>query len=726
MKMKKHIKVYHIAVYILSIAFAFNLMANESTSKYNKYFHFGGYLHYLMNKHTAEFSTLSDCASCNPGFTGGFGNGFAVGGLIEFPLTENILSLGVRAGYSMRNSDFFQNEVIGNALSKGIVAPNVTDVTVEYSLFAKLSTVDLEPYINYNFWNNFRLSLGLKGALFLSKTFSQKEKIISPSGIVFNDTKTIERNVYEDKGITKAKKILTYVTPALSYDFRLSSGLAIAPEVKLELPLYSITSTAWMPMAINFGVSVRMPHFPGKPTRDTIIYIRDTSDVQSETIAEREVIKLKETNTTESVEELPDYYLATKIVTESYERILPKFDDTVPKTSLAVYSLDEKGKKLSEVETVELIIEEIATEESFPLLPQIFFPQNSSELSSTRLDILSNAEVSNFDEQNLEWNTLSIYYNLLNIVGYRMSKNPSAKLEITGCNNDIDEEKGNTALSKARAEVVRNYLHQTWGIAPNRLIVKSRNLPERYSNNSTDDGKEENRRVELSSSNAELLKPLTLMEIHKTATPPIVRIQPAIESESPLEQILLEIEQKGTEIRKFLLMNSYEPVDWIVEAKPIPDLEAPVNIHLTATARNGQVGKTTKSIKVEQRTIQKKKYEMMNDKRIERYSLILFDFNKTNITPQHRESIKLVKSRIQPNSTISVIGYTDRMGNPEYNMQLSRERASNVAKQLGANPELINIIGKGGESFLYDNNLPEGRSYNRTVRINVETPIENK
>lgn len=116
----------------------------------------------------------------------------------------------------------------------------------------------------------------------------------------------------------------------------------------------------------------------------------------------------------------------------------------------------------------------------------------------------------------------------------------------------------------------------------------------------------------------------------------------------------------------------------------------------------------------------------MDDKRVERYSLILFNFNTTNITEQHRESIKMVNSRISPESKVQIIGYTDRIGNPEYNMQLSRDRASNVAKLLNAKEENITIIGNGGEVFLYDNNLPEGRSYNRTVRITVETPIEHK
>ncbi len=714
-----------ILIYILSIVFAFGVQAQESTN-YNKYFHFGGYLHYLMNTHSAEFSTLSDCKSCNPGFSGGFGNGFAFGGLIEFPLNQNNLTLGLRLGYSMRNSDFFQEEKIGNAISKGINAPNVTDIRVEHSLLANLATLDIEPNINYTIWQNLRLSLGLKGAMLLSKTFSQKETIISPSDIVFDDTKTIERNKYTDMEISNASPFLTFLVPAISYDFRFGNGFAISPEARFELPIYDMVDVGWKPMAFNFGVAVRMPYIPKKGTRINEIINSDTITVQGNEILAHDVIEFISSDTVETMEKTEESFIYNRNITQHYKRILPKEDNAVPNTSLTIYPVDNFGNRINASGAVQVIIEEIETEESFPLLPQIFFPQNSSDLSETRMNMLSSSAVSAFDEQELEWNTMDIYYNLLNIIGYRMTKEANAKLEIIGCNNGIDEEKNNTALSKARAEVVRDYLKNTWGIAGNRLIVKSRNLPEKASNNATEDGNEENRRVDLFSSNSKILKPVTLSEIHKTANPPTLRILTSVESDRPLEEAMLEIEQNGTEIRKYLLMKDNEQVDWEVESKPIPTLEEPVNIHLTAKGKNGKVGKTTKSVNIEQRTIKKKKFEMLDDKRVERYSLILFNFNTTNITEQHRESIKMVNSRISPESKVQIIGYTDRIGNPEYNMQLSRDRASNVAKLVNSKAENITIIGNGGEVFPYDNNLPEGRSYNRTVRITVETPIEHK
>jgi outer membrane protein OmpA-like peptidoglycan-associated protein len=85
---------------------------------------------------------------------------------------------------------------------------------------------------------------------------------------------------------------------------------------------------------------------------------------------------------------------------------------------------------------------------------------------------------------------------------------PWAGLTITGCNSNYEEEEGNLDLSKARAEAVKDYLVNVWGIAPTRLTVESRNLPERSSTSSVELGRAENRRVELQSSDAGILKPV--------------------------------------------------------------------------------------------------------------------------------------------------------------------------------------------------------------------------
>jgi outer membrane protein OmpA-like peptidoglycan-associated protein len=70
-----------------------------------------------------------------------------------------------------------------------------------------------------------------------------------------------------------------------------------------------------------------------------------------------------------------------------------------------------------------------------------------------------------------------------------------------------------------------------------------------------------------------------------------------------------------------------------------------------------------------------------------------------------------------------VAGFADKYsgGSEENSQRLSLERAQAVAKFLGA-PN-TDVRGNGQTPLLYDNSLPEGRVYSRTVLITVETPV---
>ena len=73
------------------------------------------------------------------------------------------------------------------------------------------------------------------------------------------------------------------------------------------------------------------------------------------------------------------------------------------------------------------------------------------------------------------------------------------------------------------------------------------------------------------------------------------------------------------------------------------------------------------------------------------------------------------------NSTVTITGHTDRVGDPGVNMKPSQDRAPAVAAALtGTTPT---TRGLGESQLLFSNDLPEGRFYCRIVDIVVETPI---
>src|SRR5690606_30451209 len=142
-----------------------------------------------------------------------------------------------------------------------------------------------------------------------------------------------------------------------------------------------------------------------------------------------------------------------------------------------------------------------------------FFGQGSAELSSTRARIMNEQQIGQFQINNLPSDALGIYGYNLNIIGMRLRENPRATVTITGCNNDTDTENNNTALSEARAEVVRDYLVTVWRVGSEQITVKAQNLPDKPANNDGADGQAENRRVEITSSNYDILQPVSIKEI---------------------------------------------------------------------------------------------------------------------------------------------------------------------------------------------------------------------
>ncbi|MGE5255611.1 MAG: OmpA family protein, partial [Hyphomicrobiales bacterium] len=83
-------------------------------------------------------------------------------------------------------------------------------------------------------------------------------------------------------------------------------------------------------------------------------------------------------------------------------------------------------------------------------------------------------------------------------------------------------------------------------------------------------------------------------------------------------------------------------------------------------------------------------------------------------------------SRIRevPSATVKIVGHTDTIGKPDYNVALSRKRAETAYEQLLAagipDKNRVAFEGKGPADPLYDNGLPEGRAFNRTVTVILE------
>ena len=136
-------------------------------------------------------------------------------------------------------------------------------------------------------------------------------------------------------------------------------------------------------------------------------------------------------------------------------------------------------------EEIGVQVEERIAMREIPLLPYIFFEQGSSDIPERYLRPLPDGSAG----------PLAAYHELLRTIGRRLAEHPRERITLTGT---ISMPEGNDReLARKRAEAVRSYLEQAFGIPRDRIRVESRGLPSRPSSSAHSEGNAENRRVEI-------------------------------------------------------------------------------------------------------------------------------------------------------------------------------------------------------------------------------------
>lgn len=431
-----------------------------------------------------------------------------------------------------------------------------------------------------------------------------------------------------------------------------------------------------------------------------------------------------------------------------------------------------------------LRVEEFLATTMHPLLNYVFF-DNGSYTIPRRYNRLAPEQVRRITETKQPFekilsaeSTLEVYRNILNIIGSRMVLNPSSKLTLIGCKTGkekltigssaspqtLQQSKpsimlsttpttnvtGETTatqqqsllqrltapedmkISEARALAVKEYLQTVWGIAEERLIVQYRTLPEKFSNEQTPDGIAENRRVELIPSIPEIINVVAVQDTLRTVIPPVVRFRTNATSQVALTTWNVNVGQStGTKSKRTTQMlknlsgagKPQDRIEWNTEREitTAPKLTVPVQYTLTVNDESGANTSASGTLPLEIVSIAKKRAAKIADKEVNTFGLLLFDFNKAEITPQNAGILDIVRKLMRPESRISITGYTDRTGNALANKNLSLQRASTAASIL--NRPDATIDGRGSDGLLHDNTTPEGRFYCRTVNIVIENAV---
>lgn len=638
-----------------------------------------GRLEYIM--HSVEFRTLPGVPSCCPSYSEGDGFGFA--GLVGYRLgLSGSVRLGLGLGLYTNTGTFNSDE---SELFSSQDGQSNTVGSFRHTLNASIFGTVVEPMIETDILGA-SVEIGPSIEIPLTSKYDQSETVNTP-GFVFADNGQRTRNQRSGE-IEDLQTIVPSIRASVKAQFPLGDGgLTIQPTLTARVGLSSmLQSEQWG--LLSFGIGCRL--------------LLDT----------KPKIMLPPPRIEPTPSPIP-VVIANEVVAPERPEIL----------SIEAVMVDSAGQEVSGGELT--VRNEVATN-MYTMLTYVFFDESSSEIPErySRLDARSSRM---FEISSLEGTgTMEIYHNVLNVIGTRMKQFPNSKITLTGCKDSREISDKDDALARSRAESVRKYLTGTFGIDPKRISVISRGLPEVASNSATPQGAAENRRVEISSQTWEVLEPISFQDTTRFTTYSDTLRFPV----SP--KILLKGEYRGQldSLRWNLLVsqgqrplkefrgNGLPPptLGWNLseDGAAIPRTEEDVNYAISFVRGDETLLDTNgRLFSVRQITT--------NQRVIERYSLIIFGFNESTVSANNQRILTYIRQRIQPSSTVTVTGYTDASGEADYNYRLSKKRADAISTLL--NVPLERSAGKGGEEQLYDNELPEGRLYCRTVRVTVETPL---
>ncbi len=389
-----------------------------------------------------------------------------------------------------------------------------------------------------------------------------------------------------------------------------------------------------------------------------------------------------------------------------------------------VSAVDKNGTKS---ELTKISLEEVQYTEQFPLIPYIFFDENTSTPAPATQSLKSKATAGAFNIEEMSPDALEINHNLLDVVGTRMNTDKNVSIKLVGTLDGKAEAK-NTKLAKDRAEYIKSYLIDNYNIDGSRITVEAGSLPVKPSSQRDADGVIENRRVEIyaSNPNSKLLEPITIQkDRQRIAAPEIVEFEAYAESQDTIEAWELDVYQSDRLIRKFSGTGTPDKMQWSILPNELTGNNIPVDYTFRAWTVKGKRAEVSASAPVEYFSISRKKAEERPDRTISKYSLVLFDFDSPEISQLDKDiMIKSIVPEIKMNSTVQVYGYSDRIGDETYNKNLSLKRANNVKDFLTSKVKTAKyeVFGVGEAVEIFNNDLPTGRHLSRTVQVYVITP----
>jgi outer membrane protein OmpA-like peptidoglycan-associated protein len=433
------------------------------------------------------------------------------------------------------------------------------------------------------------------------------------------------------------------------------------------------------------------------------------------------------------------YSSATVGLTYKFGYSCPKVTPVAPMViPVAAMMVAEPAVRFSVIAPGNIPVER-GVKEIFPIRNYVFFDLGSKEIPD-RYVLLSKDQVKNFKEEELEMyppknlsgrsdRQMVVYYNIINILGLRMSNNPTATVRLSGASLEGPDD------GKAMAESVKRYLVSVFGIEATRITTEGRVKPRIPSEQPGGTKelellREGDRRVSIYST-----FPALLMEFQTGEDIPLRPVEIMAMQNAPLESYVyftaagsniaytswsLEIMDKNGGMQNY---GPYTKEKVIMPGKAILGSQPEGNYKVT------MVGQTKSGMTIRKdTTVNMVLWTPRKDQKLTRFSII-YEFNESKAISMYDKYLaEVVVPKIPSGGTVIIHGYTDIIGEPEYNQTLSLARANDVRNTLaneltkaGKSDVKFEVYGFGEDQSLspFDNKYPEERFYNRTVIIDI-------
>lgn len=681
---------FFINAFQISAQYEYNLFSFDSTITY------GGFVHFNINKHYADFKDFEGIETCCPRFGDGNGQGISGGVYFELPF-PNILKIGLRAEFNSISANLLKDEpttvIIDDFLDEGIF---------RHSLSTSIWNLGVSPYLTMRIYRGLNIFAGGHYGYIIKSKFEYVEQLAKPVDRgVFIDTGTRERNKFAGD-IPNYSQIYGSIFIGFSYDLPINKeqNLRISPEILYYKGLTELAfQKNWMADVIKLGASIKYSFLPEKKEIPKIKkyeqYI-DTLFVEVDYFPEKYFIKGN------------DYVIDDIIQTKDSIILIEKYFRTDTVFKLA--------KPIAKINTPTEIINIRArfVTEAFPLLPIVFFSKESAEIPN---EYLTGDE--DFDVTKFEIKPIVYHRNILKIIGKRLRENPRSSITLIGY-ADSTTENSDCKLALNRAEAVKQYMIEEMDIKANRIKLnrsERKCSPINPTLTPNDSGYSENRRVEIISDNPKILAPIIRENFLEIEYFEPVEINIDLSETSKFAQKRTLIIKQNDAVLKQLDVSGKNSIKIPLDENLAKNLVAgKLWLELYIEDNTGQTSKDTKTIKVNKDT---------NDYAVERLSIVLFDVGSDKLSQFAINSIKTFVKDLKSGSKVKVTGYTDELGFRETNVILSQNRAQNVAniiKEHQPEAEIISIEGIASKRKPYgiqSYGTPAERFLSRTVQIEI-------